>query len=84
MTTVVHFSFARWCGYADLLSSLTVTCEKYAQCAHRFLSAGPEAGAGVDFRERKLVGVGHSLGGNALYVLLVLDRSTTRLSGFSG
>jgi hypothetical protein len=32
------------------------------------LSAGPDYGARVDFRSRKLVGIGHSLGGVSMYV----------------
>jgi len=39
------------------------TCEMYARSVHRFLSAGLDRGARVDFRSRKLVGIGHSLGG---------------------
>lgn len=35
---------------------------------HHFLSAGPNRGVKVDFRRRRLVGIGHSLGGNAMYV----------------
>ncbi|KAF8890426.1 Alpha/beta hydrolase fold-1 [Infundibulicybe gibba] len=44
-------------------------CEKYAQAVHHFLSAGPNHGARVNFRARKLVGVGHSLGANAMLLL---------------
>ncbi|KAF5371493.1 hypothetical protein D9615_009604 [Tricholomella constricta] len=49
------------------------TCEKYAKAAHRFLSDGPLHGARVDFRKRNLVGIGHSLGGNALLILQHLE-----------
>lgn len=36
-------------------------CEGYSQAVHRFLTMGP-----VDFRERRLVGIGHSLGANTI------------------
>ncbi|RDB20315.1 Abhydrolase domain-containing protein mpaH [Hypsizygus marmoreus] len=49
------------------------TCEKYAKAVHRFLSAGPEHGARIDFRKRNLVGIGHSLGGNAMLILQHLE-----------
>ncbi|KII96155.1 hypothetical protein PLICRDRAFT_170729 [Plicaturopsis crispa FD-325 SS-3] len=45
------------------------TCEKYAQSVHYFLSAGPDHGARIDFRNRHLVGIGHSLGGVAITIL---------------
>ncbi|KAF8959417.1 hypothetical protein BDZ97DRAFT_1837947 [Flammula alnicola] len=45
------------------------SCERYAQAVHRFLSAGLNHGAHVDFRNRNLVGIGHSLGGNAILML---------------
>jgi len=45
------------------------TCEKYAQAAHHFLSAGPHHGARVDFKTRNLVGIGHSLGGVSILFL---------------
>lgn len=45
------------------------TCESYAYAVHRFLSAGPEGGAHVDFRRRNLIGLGHSLGANAILML---------------
>jgi len=45
-----------------------VSCEVYAYATHRFLSAGPEGGMPVDFRKSDLVGLGHSLGANAMYV----------------
>jgi len=44
------------------------TCEKYARAVHHFLCAGPGHGARVDFKNRNLVGIGHSLGGVAMYV----------------
>ncbi|KAF8164732.1 Alpha/beta hydrolase fold-1 [Crassisporium funariophilum] len=49
------------------------SCEKYAQAVHRFLSAGPEHGARVDFRRRNLVGVGHSLGANSILNLQSIE-----------
>ncbi|PPR04917.1 hypothetical protein CVT24_007161 [Panaeolus cyanescens] len=47
------------------------SCEKYAMAVHRFMTARPKLGNGqrVDFRTRKLVGIGHSLGGNAMVML---------------
>ncbi|KAG6843980.1 hypothetical protein H0H87_010989, partial [Tephrocybe sp. NHM501043] len=45
------------------------SCEKYALAAHRFLSDAPYHDAGIDFRTRNLVGIGHSLGGNAMLIL---------------
>ncbi|KIM42647.1 hypothetical protein M413DRAFT_26672 [Hebeloma cylindrosporum] len=45
------------------------SCEQYAHAAIRFLSAGPSHGARVDFRRRNLVGIGHSLGANAILML---------------
>ncbi|GLB33185.1 putative alpha/beta hydrolase family protein [Lyophyllum shimeji] len=49
------------------------SCEKYARAAHRFLSDGPYHEAGVDFRQRNLVGIGHSLGANAMLILQHLE-----------
>ncbi|KAK7056620.1 hypothetical protein VNI00_002337 [Paramarasmius palmivorus] len=40
---------------------LNFSCDKYAQAVHHFLTTGP-----VDFSARKLIGIGHSLGGNAI------------------
>ena len=45
-----------------------VSCERYAHAVHRFLSSGPESSIPVDFRRCNLVGLGHSLGANAMYV----------------
>ncbi|KAF8351703.1 hypothetical protein F5887DRAFT_931961 [Amanita rubescens] len=42
------------------------TCQKYACAVHSFLTAGINEGAKVDFASRRLVGIGHSLGANAL------------------
>ncbi|KAF9040786.1 Alpha/Beta hydrolase protein [Panaeolus papilionaceus] len=49
----------------------SVSCEKYALAVHRFLSACPKLANGerVDFTKRNLVGIGHSLGGNAMLML---------------
>lgn len=52
---------------------LNFSCERYAQAVHHFLSAGPEEGAGVDFRKRNLVGIGHSLGGVAITMLQAIE-----------
>ncbi|KAF9460939.1 Alpha/beta hydrolase fold-1 [Collybia nuda] len=49
------------------------TCEKYARAVHHFLSGGPKHDARVDFRRRRLVGIGHSLGGNAMLILQHLE-----------
>ncbi|KNZ80814.1 hypothetical protein J132_04243 [Termitomyces sp. J132] len=49
------------------------TCEKYAKAAHLFLSDAPYHSAGIDFRTRNLVGIGHSLGGNAMLILQHLE-----------
>ncbi|KAF8994578.1 Alpha/beta hydrolase fold-1 [Cyathus striatus] len=45
------------------------SCQRYAEAVHRFLTAGPYLGAKVDFRKRKLLGIGHSLGANAMILL---------------
>ncbi|KAF9530923.1 Alpha/Beta hydrolase protein [Crepidotus variabilis] len=47
------------------------SCSKYAEAVHRFLSVPPHHpdGPKVDFRKRTLVGVGHSLGANAILLL---------------
>ncbi|PPQ88900.1 hypothetical protein CVT25_009135 [Psilocybe cyanescens] len=45
------------------------SCEKYAQAVHRFLSAGPTLAARVDFTQRNLIGIGHSLGANAMLLM---------------
>ncbi|KAK2459368.1 hypothetical protein APHAL10511_008612 [Amanita phalloides] len=42
------------------------TCQKYAHAIHSFLSAGVNEGARVNFEKRRLVGIGHSLGANAI------------------
>jgi len=63
--------FANDCLYSHLslmylftLNHLSVSCQRYAQAVHRFLTS-----VGVDFRSRNLIGIGHSLGANAMYVL---------------
>ncbi len=43
-----------------------VTCEKYAFAARRFLAHDPS------FRPKRLVGIGHSLGGVSMWVRLLL------------
>ncbi|KXN88337.1 hypothetical protein AN958_07482 [Leucoagaricus sp. SymC.cos] len=43
-------------------------CERYAAAVHRFLMSAPKS-FGIDFCKRKLVGLGHSLGANALLLL---------------
>lgn len=47
-------------------------CEHYAVAIHRFLLSAPRT-FGIDFSERKLVGLGHSLGANALLLLQRLE-----------
>lgn len=44
------------------------SCERYAMAIHRFLLGAPKC-FGVDFSKRRLVGLGHSLGANALLLL---------------
>ncbi|KAE9401837.1 hypothetical protein BT96DRAFT_918587 [Gymnopus androsaceus JB14] len=52
---------------------LCFNCEKYAQAIYHFLDAGPEYGAKVDFRSRRLYGIGHSLGGNTMSLLQTME-----------
>ncbi|ESK91250.1 alpha/beta-hydrolase [Moniliophthora roreri MCA 2997] len=52
---------------------LNFSCEKYAQAVHHFLTAGP-----VDFSARKLAGIGHSLGGNAISLLQSLASASLK------
>lgn len=52
-----------------ILISGEVSCERYAVAIHRFLVSAPKA-FGVDFGKRRLVGLGHSLGANSLWVSL--------------
>jgi len=58
---------------AALMIRNDTTCEMYARSAHRFLSAGLDYGARVDFRSRKLVGIGHSLGGVSMAQLQEIE-----------
>ncbi|KAF7967447.1 hypothetical protein HWV62_34323 [Athelia sp. TMB] len=48
--------------------AVIVSCKKYAHAVHRFMTAGP-----VDFGGRRLVGIGHSLGGVAMTILQCLE-----------
>ncbi|KAJ7721143.1 Alpha/beta hydrolase fold-1 [Mycena metata] len=50
-------------------NNCTFSHERYAQAVYRFLSVGPKEGAPVDFRQRNLVGIGHSQGGVAITIL---------------
>ncbi|KAF5343699.1 hypothetical protein D9757_013885 [Collybiopsis confluens] len=52
---------------------LNFTCDKYAQAIYHFLDAGPYYGAKVDFRARRLYGIGHSLGGNTMSLLQTME-----------
>jgi hypothetical protein len=52
---------------------LNFTCEKYSQAIYHFLNAGPNYGAKVDFRARRLYGIGHSLGGNTMALLQTME-----------
>ena len=47
------------------VTSIGQGCEHYAIATHRFLQNAPRI-FGIDFSKRKLVGLGHSLGANAL------------------
>lgn len=51
------------------------TCAKYAEAVHKFLSAVHRdvTGAEVNFRKRRLLGIGHSLGSNALLILQCIE-----------
>jgi hypothetical protein len=73
-TVLLQPEFFRNCTCSMFLSSAQlkdgpVSCERFAQAVHHFLSVGPDQGASVDFRKRNLVGIGHSLGGVAMWVL---------------
>jgi hypothetical protein len=48
---------------------VSVTCQKYAHAVHSFLTTGINEGAQTNFASRRLVGIGHSLGANAMCVL---------------
>jgi len=49
----------------DLGNGTKGGCEYYAMAVHRFLQNAPRI-FGIDFGKIKLVGLGHSLGANAL------------------
>ncbi|KAJ7576874.1 Alpha/beta hydrolase fold-1 [Mycena floridula] len=57
----------------QLLGHYNFTCEKYAKAVHHFMSGGPAYGAKVDFFKRNLVGIGHSLGANAMSMLQYME-----------
>ena len=59
-----------------------VGCEKYAEAVHRFMLRGPTSPTPVDFRREKLVGIGHSLGGVGMSVLLTRSRALSLFSGY--
>lgn len=63
-----HNNCERKTSIIAFLNSTTfvVTCRKYAEDAHRFLTAHPNTGSGIDFKSRNIVGIGHSLGGVAM------------------
>ncbi|KAK1218844.1 hypothetical protein PQX77_018460 [Marasmius sp. AFHP31] len=42
---------------------------QYAKAAHLFLTAGINDGAKVDFSRRRLVGIGHSVGASAMFLM---------------
>ncbi|KAJ3788256.1 Alpha/beta hydrolase fold-1 [Lentinula aff. detonsa] len=52
---------------------LNFTCDKYAEAIYHFLAASPDHGAKVDFRKRRLYGIGHSLGGNTMSLLQTME-----------
>ncbi|KAF8622431.1 hypothetical protein AX15_007015 [Amanita polypyramis BW_CC] len=45
------------------------TCQKYAHAVYCFLTAEANEGAQIDFRRRRLVGIGHSLGANTMLLI---------------
>lgn len=45
------------------------TCQKYASAVHSLLTAGTNEGVRRDFTNRRLVGIGHSLGANTILLL---------------
>ncbi|KAF8838206.1 hypothetical protein BDN67DRAFT_109238 [Paxillus ammoniavirescens] len=51
----------------------TFGCERYAEAVHRFMSSAPTLPTPVDFRDQKLIGIGHSLGGVAISILPTLE-----------
>ncbi len=50
-------------------SAFAVGCDRYAVAIDRFLKNAPTE-FGVDFGKRRLIGLGHSLGANTLWVSL--------------
>ena len=60
--------FYKWAIYVLIVRYLSVSCQKYADAVHRFLSIDPADpnGPRFNFRKRKLIGIGHSLGANSL------------------
>ncbi|KAG0699761.1 Alpha/beta hydrolase family-domain-containing protein [Suillus ampliporus] len=48
-------------------------CRRYAEAVHRFMSAGLRLEPMFDFRNQRLVGIGHSLGGVAMTILQNLE-----------
>ncbi|KAF5375299.1 hypothetical protein D9757_009665 [Collybiopsis confluens] len=46
---------------------------EYAKAAHIFLTAGVDKGARVDFSRRRLVGIGHSVGASAMFLMKELN-----------
>ncbi|KAG7095594.1 hypothetical protein E1B28_006324 [Marasmius oreades] len=46
---------------------------EYAKAAHIFLTAGTDKGARVDFSRRRLVGIGHSVGASAMFLMKELS-----------
>ncbi|KAJ7221415.1 Alpha/beta hydrolase fold-1 [Mycena pura] len=60
---------------AEALSKQMVTNwpREYGRATQRFLTAGPSAGAPVDFKSRKLIGISHSIGAVALFLAAQSD-----------
>ena len=58
--------------HIETLNSRAVDWQEYARSTHAVL-AGLGTGIDVDFRTRRLVGVGHSMGAAAVYVHLRVE-----------
>jgi pimeloyl-ACP methyl ester carboxylesterase len=56
---------------------------EYTKAAHRFLTAGTQAGARIDFSKRRIIGVGHSVGAPALFLMRELQ-PPVKFSSFIG